>query len=415
MRQFVKILTLTSSYPKYPGDSTAPFIESITRSLAERGHELTVVLPARSDLAPRPIPGVSFRAYSYAPVPALARFGYAESLKADVALRWSAALVAPLALASGSARLLREASRGSWDALHAHWVVPNAAMALPASRLKALPLVVSLHGSDVFLSERKALFRRAARRAFERAAAVTACSADLAERGRALGAREPIETIPYGVDAERFRPDREAGARVRARLGFSAEQPLVLAAGRLVHKKGFEVLIESVPRLLSRWPELKVVIAGRGDLGRALAQQAARQGTEGAVLLVGDVSHEELPAFFAAATVVAVPSIRDPAGNVDGLPNVVLEAMASGAPLVASAVGGIPHAIESGKSGWLVAEKDPAALAEVIDRLLGSPAERQSLGEAARRRARERFSWSRVGERFEALFAAVARARGKKD
>lgn len=408
----MKILTVTSSYPKYPGDSTAPFIESITRSLAERGHELTVVLPARADLAPRPIRGVSFRPYRYAPAPSLARFGYAESLRADVALRWSALAVAPLALASGSTRLMAEARGGCWDVLHAHWVVPNAAMALPACWRSGLPLVVSLHGSDVFLSERNPALRRAARWAFARAAAVTACSADLAERGRALGAREPIETIPYGVDSDRFRPDPEAGARLRARLGLSGEQPVVLAVGRLVHKKGFEVLIDAAPRLLGPWPDVKILIAGRGDLERALSERVARLGLDGVVDLVGNVSHAELPDFYAAATLVVVPSVRDPAGNVDGLPNVVLEAMAAGAPLVASAVGGIPQAVGHGRDGWLVPEKDAAALAEAIDRLLRSPDTQQALGEAARRRAREAFSWSRVGERFEALFAAVARARG---
>ncbi len=411
----MKILTITSSYPKRPGDSTAPFIESITKSLAARGHELTVVLPARSDLAPRPLAGVSFRPYHYAPSPSLARFGYAESLVADLALAWPALAVAPLAIASGSARLMAEARRESWDVLHAHWVVPNAAMALPACWWSGLPLVVSLHGSDVFLSERKPVLGRAARWAFARAAAVTACSGDLALRSRALGAREPIETIPYGVDTDRFRPDPQAGSRLRARLGLSPEQPLVLAVGRLVHKKGFEVLIDAAARLAARWPDLKILIAGRGDLERALLEQAARAGAGKSVQLMGNVSQDEIPALYAAATLVAVPSVRDPAGNVDGLPNVVLEAMAAGAPVVASAVGGIPQAIEHGRQGFLIPEKDREALAEAIDRLLGSATERQALGEAARLRAREAFSWSGVGERFESLFATVARAGRAKN
>ena len=97
----MKILVLTSSYPKYPGDTTAPFIQSITHALAARGHELTVVLPARSDLNPASAAGVSFEAYRYAPTESLEVFGYAEALRADVAVRRSTYLVSPLALASG--------------------------------------------------------------------------------------------------------------------------------------------------------------------------------------------------------------------------------------------------------------------------------------------------------------------------
>lgn len=409
----MKILTLTSSYPKFPGDTTAPFIESITKSLADRGHEITVVLPARRDLAPQALKGVVFRPYRYALGAGFAQFGYAESLRADVKLKKMAGLVAPLAVVSGAARVWAEVIRTAFDVVHAHWAVPNGTMALPAVFWSGRPLVVSLHGSDVFLSEKRVLFRQAARLAFRRADAVTACSEDLAERSRALGSPPRLETIPYGVDTDLFRPNPDAAARMRKKLSLTPEQPLILAVGRLVHKKGFDVLIDAVPRLLARHSNLRVVIGGRGDLERALSEQVARRGVESAVSLVGNIPREELPDYYAAASIVAVPSVRDPAGNVDGLPNVLLEAMASGAAVVASAVGGIPQALEDRLSGRLVGEKNPEALADAVSEILASREERRSLGDAARRRARDAFSWSRVGERFEALFLSVTEARGR--
>jgi glycosyltransferase involved in cell wall biosynthesis len=126
---------------------------------------------------------------------------------------------------------------------------------------------------------------------------------------------------------------------------------------------------------------------------------------------VGNVPRDELPAYYALADIVAVPSVRDDAGNVDGLPNVLLEGMASGSAVVASAVAGIPQAVRDGTEALLVAERDPEALAEAIVKLLKSKAMRDALGAAARARARELFDWSRVGERFEAVFEAVAGAR----
>jgi glycosyltransferase involved in cell wall biosynthesis len=408
----VRILVLTSSYPKYPGDATAPFIESITSELASRGHELTVVLPARPDLSPASVPGVSFEPYHYAPTKRLAVFGYAEALRGDVAVRPSTYLVSPLAIASGVAKTVEAVRRDGYDLLHAHWVVPNGAMALPAARRGGLPLVVSLHGSDVFLSEKKRILGRAARLVFRRAAAVTACSDDLAERSQALGASPRPVVIPYGVDAASFQPAREDVTRLRERLGLAAAQPMVLAVGRLVHKKGFEILVEAIPRLVARHSDLKVVIAGGGDLAASLAAQAEASGVRNHLVLVGKVSREELPAYYGAATVTAVPSIHDDAGNVDGLPNVMLEALASGSSIVASAVAGIPQAVSHRKEALLVPERDPKALAEAILELLSSPDARELLGRNARERARSVFSWGRVGDQFEDVFRTVTRSRG---
>ncbi len=368
---------------------------------------MAVVLPARAGLSPDPISGVSFHPYTYAPTRRLEVFGYAESLRADVAVRRSAFLVAPLAVASGAAKLMALARRSRFDLIHAHWVVPGGAMALPVSWASGLPMVVSLHGSDVFVSEKSALFGRAARMAFGRASAVTACSDDLAERSRSLGASPKPITIPYGVSTELFGPRQEDARGLRSELGLEEQTPMVLAVGRLVHKKGFEYLIEAMPRVVSKYPDCRLIIAGQGDLKGELEARAERLNVGERVRFAGDVSRDALPAYYAAATVVAVPSIRDDAGNVDGLPNVLLEGMASGAPLVASAVAGIPQAVRDGTEALLVAERDPDALATAILALLDSPDRRETLGQAARARARDVFDWSRVGERFEDVFRSV--------
>jgi glycosyltransferase involved in cell wall biosynthesis len=247
--------------------------------------------------------------------------------------------------------------------------------------------------------------------AFRRAAAATACSDDLARRCRALGARETPLTIPYGVSTDLFGPRPQEAADLRAKLGLSPQSPVVLAVGRLVHKKGFEVLVDATPRLARACPDLRVVIAGAGDLREGLLDRARVLGIADKVFLVGNVPRHELPAYYAMATLVAVPSIRDDAGNVDGLPNVLLEAMASGTALVASAVAGIPQAVRDGREAILVEERDPEALARAILDLLRSPGRRENLGASARARALEAFDWRRVGERFEDVFRSVTRAR----
>jgi glycosyltransferase involved in cell wall biosynthesis len=407
----VRILAITSSYPKFEGDSTAPFIESITKALVRRGHQLTVVLPARSDLSPVPIPGVRFRPYRYAPAERFEVFGYAEALRADVKVRWATYAVSPLAILCGARALRAELRRGDYDVVHAHWVVPNGATARLALGSTPLPLVVSLHGSDVFLSERKAIVRRAARSAFSRAAAATACSEDLARRSLAVGAKVMPTVIPYGVDTTTFRPDGEKGQSLRRDLGLGKERFVVLAVGRLVRKKGFEYLVDAAVELEQRGAPVTIVIAGRGDLDSELENRARAKGVVAAVKLVGNVERETLPSYFAMADAVVVPSVRDEAGNVDGLPNVLLEAMASGSAIVASDVAGIPHAARAGREALLVPEKNPTAIADAIETLSKSTALAGTLGSAARRRAAEAYSWDLVGERFESVLRTVTQAR----
>jgi len=408
----VRILTVTSSYPKYEGDTTAPFIESITKALASRGHELTIVLPARRDLDLEPIPGVHFSPYRYAPSERLSVFGYAEALRADVALKGATYAAAPLAVVAGSTRLLMEARRGDFDVLHAHWVVPNGTMAWPASRVYGLPLVVSLHGSDIFLSEKNRTLRRAAKLTFARSKAATACSDDLADRSLALGAKERPHVIPYGVDADTFGATSDGGA-LRNTLRIDPDAAVLLAVGRLVHKKGFEYLIDAAAELRAKGTPVHTVIAGGGDLRDALERRARDHEIHEHVLFAGNVERAQLADYFAMADIIVVPSVRDAAGNVDGLPNVLLESMAAGRAIVASDVAGIPQAIRDGQDGVLVPEKNAAALAKAMDSLVGSPSRREALGASARQRAQQQFNWNLVGERFESVLRSVAKASQK--
>lgn len=406
----MKIGMLTSSYPKYPGEVTAPFIEEIAAGLAARGHEVHVVLPWHPDLRrPAVDRGVRLHPYRYAPWRALNIWGYAESMAADVEVRARAYLAAPLALPAGMLALLRLTRSVRCELLHAHWAVPNGPLAALVAAWRKLPLVVSLHGSDVYLPERHAWLRPVAAWTLKRAAAITACSGDLARRAVALGApEERVTVIPYGADTATFRPaEASERARVRAELGLAEGEALILAVGRLVRKKGFDVLIRALPRVLEEAGPVRLVLAGRGDLREELAALARGLGVQEHVVLLGAVERDRLPALFRSCDVLAVPSMRDEKGNVDGLPNVVLEGMASGAAIVASRVAGIPQVIADGEHGILVPEKDPAALAAAIIRLLREEETRARLGRAARRRVEEELNWPAVAQEFAQIYARV--------
>ncbi len=398
---------LTSSYPKYPGEVTAPFIEEIAAGLAARGHEVHVVLPRHRDLRRPPVDrGVHLHPYTYAPWRALNVWGYAESMAADVAVRGRVYLAAFLALPAGLLALRQVARRVRPDIVHAHWVLPNGPLgALVAAGIKA-PLVVSLHGSDVYLPERHRWLRGAAAWTFHRAAAITACSDDLARRAAALGAPdERMRVIPYGADGSTFRPaEADERARVRAEWGLGEGEAFILAVGRLVRKKGFDVLLRALPQVVQEAGPVRLLIVGQGDLRGELERLAAELGVNAYVALPGAVERDRLPALFRSCDILAVPSMHDERGNVDGLPNVLLEGMASAAAIVASDVAGIPQVIRPGETGLLVPEKDPAALAGALVRLLRRPELRARLGGAARQRVEEELNWPAVAREFENVY-----------
>jgi glycosyltransferase involved in cell wall biosynthesis len=394
------VVMVTTSYPRFPGDSVGTFMEPIAKHVAARGHEVHIVAPWHPQIVrAKEEDGVWFHFFRYAPVEALNVFGYAAGLRADVKLKGAAWLAAPLALAAGWFKAMRVAQKRRATVMHGHWVVPGGVIA--AAARPALPLVVSLHGSDVFVAERTPPARVAARGVFGRAGFVTACSEDLARRAVALGAApDRIEVVPYGVDVRRFRPTPETRAVIRARIGLDDERPLVVTAGRLVRKKGFEYLIDAMAAIGGA----HLAVAGEGDLAPELRARARAAGTGDRVHFLGNLRQDDVGAWFGAADIVAVPSVRDDSGNVDGLPNTVLEALASGTPVVATSAGGIGSVVVHDATGSIVPERDAAALAAAIRGLLGDPARRARLGAAGRAAVEARFGWNAAAARFESAY-----------
>ncbi len=398
------VVMVTTSYPRFPGDNVGSFMEPIARGVAARGHQVHIVAPWHPLIRrPRREDGVDFHFFHYAPVRALNVFGYAGALRADTHLRLSALAAAPLALAAGWFKALRVAQKTGATVMHGHWVVPGGVVAAAAAGTR--PLVLSLHGSDVYLAERHRLSRRAARAALRRAAWITACSDDLRQRAIAIGApADRLEVVPYGVDADRFRPDPDRRLRRRTMLGVGESDAVVFAGGRFVRKKGFEYLIEATARLARQWPSVVLVLAGNGDLADELQERCRSLGVADRVRFVGMLPQDDAAEYLAAADVAVVPSIRDEEGNVDGLPNTALEALASATPLVATTAGGISAATDNGRVALLVPQRDSAALADAIASLIRDPDRRSALGRAARQLAATRYGWPEVAARFERVY-----------
>ena len=282
-------------------------------------------------------------------------------------------------------------SRDAFDVVDAHYLYPDGVAAAEVAAALQRPLVLSARGSDVNLIAGIPFARRRIVDAARRAEAVIAVSAALAARMVVIGIDERrIHVLRNGVDTAVFAPFPRADAQ--RRLGLDERAPLVLAVGNLVPEKGFDLLV----RAIAGMPEVRLVIVGEGPL-RGPLQSLAERVAHKRVAFRDDVAQSELRFHYAAADVLALPSLRE------GWPNVVLEAIACGTPVVASAVGGVLEMLSPPAPGRIVAERSEDAWREALQVVLAARYDAEDV-----RRHALAFGWDDVVERQCALYEAVA-------
>lgn len=388
----MRICFLTSTYPRNSDDGIGSFVRGLAETLVHMGHSVTVIAPDDPAIAPMNHMGVEVHRFRYPPWDDRHLIGHARGMVADERLTSSAPLLLPGFMFSALAKMLRLHRQAPFDLVHGHWLLPGGVMAAAAAGLTGLPLVIGLHGSGVHFARRSRVFGAVASKALRRTSHVIACSPNLRDGALGLGlAPESVSVVPYGVQASSFASGDGTGLRLE--LGLTADQPVVGAIGRLSSKKGFDRLIAAMPAVLSKHPEARCVIGGDGDLRESLETQVDALGLSDHVLFAGQLPWTATPDFYAMCDILVVPSVASPGANVDGLPNVLLEAMASGCALVASRVAGIPTAIDSGRNGLLVPPDDVPALTHAVVSLLSDGSARRRLGVAAQADMAARFSW----------------------
>jgi phosphatidylinositol alpha-1,6-mannosyltransferase len=218
----------------------------------------------------------------------------------------------------------------------------------------------------------------------------------------ALADRTRMARLSPGVDVTLFTPSADGGA-VRRRHGIG-DAPLVVCVSRLVARKGQDVLVEGWPRVLARHPDARLMLVGGGPLDARLRRAISERGLTRSVVLTGPVLPADLPAYYAAGDVFAMPCRTRRAGlDVEGLGMVFLEAAACGRPVVAGTSGGAPEAVDDGVTGHVVDPRDPAAVAGAITGLLGDPAKARAMGVAGRAWVERQWSWTTIASTFADL------------
>jgi glycosyltransferase involved in cell wall biosynthesis len=286
-----------------------------------------------------------------------------------------------------------------FDLFQGQFLAPAGYLAALAARYRGKPSVVSARGNDVDLmpfDRRRATF---ALKALEWADAVVAVTRDLARKAAALSGRDDVQIIHNGVDTELFAP-QPPDPDLRERLGLD-DRPVIAFLGEARAKKGLGRMLRIYPRLCEAVPVQMLLVGGVRKDDKEMVKFFQRQHRDLPFHLVPPQPNIEMPKYYALSDIVILPSLRD------GLPNTLLEAMACGRLVVASAVGGMLDVVSDGYDGLLLPARDDDAWVDSLQRLLLDPQTRDQLGSAARQTVGARFTVEREQAAWLALYRAL--------
>jgi glycosyltransferase involved in cell wall biosynthesis len=392
----MRVLTFTNLYPSAAQPRHGIFIEHRMRQLVASGRASVRVVA--------PVPWMPLARHWSARHAQLARVAPVEERHGITVLRprflavpGLSSWLNPLSMALSAWPIVRKLlQQQDFDLIDAHFVFPDGAAALLLGRWLGKPVVVTARGTDINAFPRYAVPRRRIRWVTRQAHALVTVSAALRQRWLDVGAApERVAVLRNGVDLSLFNAgDREAA---RAALGFTG--PTLLSVGHLVADKGHHLVVDT----LTLVPELTAVIIGEGRLHAELLQHARGVGVEARLHLVGNQSQTALARYYLAADATVLAS------KSEGMPNVLLESLACGTPVIATAVGGSAEVVSAAVAGELITERSGAAIAEAWGRL------QPRIDRQAVRRHAEQFGWAPTVTGLIQLFEQVTRQRDLAD
>ncbi len=380
----MNVLFFTHSFPRDDGDAAGSFILRLARALAGEGVNVRVVAPGASGLtAHESLDGVAVDRFRYAP----RRFetlAYGGNMAEQVRDSWSAKVTLVGFLGAEFQAGVHANREFQPQVVHAHWWFPNGLAATWVARMAGVPLVTTLHGTDVRMARNISMSRPAFRHVLQHSATVTAVSRWLADEAQSIVSIRPPTVAPMPVATELFTP---------APPGSRAKRLLVV--GRLMPQKGIDVLLDALALLPG---DVGLDIVGDGPDRARLEARAAALGSNERIVFHGAVKQFALPPFYQRALALVVPSVDE------GLGLVAVEAQLCETPVIAFDSGGLPDVVQHDRTGLLVKERTPAALAAAVRGLLDRDDHGAALGGAGRLHALATFAPESVARKYADIY-----------
>ena len=405
MKPQPKILVLTTTFPRWRGDTDPPFVFELCRRLA-KDFDIIVLAPhfpgSPSEESMGGLRVVRFR-YFFEPWEKLA-YGSGGGILARIRTNPLWGLLIPFLVVGQLLATIRLLRRERFDLIHAHWIVPQALTVIIARALSGrdIPLLATAHGGDLY-GLRGRLMDRLRGFVLSKTAAVTVVSRAMAEDLLRAGApREKVRVIPMGTDLTGLFCPGEA----------PRDPKQVLFVGRLVEKKGCRYLIEAWPEVIAKEAGARLLIVGDGPERGGLERRAVELKTGESVTFLGALPQSSLPDLYRSSSVVVFPSIVGRGGDREGLGLVPVEALGCECAVVVSDLPAMRDIVQDGETGLVVRRGCSEELAEVTLRLLKEPELCRRLGQNGRRYVAERFEWEKISKDYSMLINSMIDGQG---
>jgi glycosyltransferase involved in cell wall biosynthesis len=392
----LRILVLTSTFPRWAGDTEPSFVFSLCKYLQQQGIEIDVIAPhaagAKKYEVMDNIPVFRYR-YFFSNLETLA---YAGGIMANLKKNRLNYLLIPLLLFSLAVAVLRKLATGNYQLIHAHWIIPQGFICILIRKIlgqENLPVLCTSHGGDLYALDTP-IFRNLKRWTIKHSDCLSVVSHAMKEFVRDLcNDKQDIRVIPMGVDLRTVFIPVPGVTRHDNRLIF---------VGRLVEKKGVTNLIEAVNIIRQDITNIELLVVGDGPLRATLENETHNLNLEQHIHFKGAVTHEQLPELYSSSAVAVVPSIIASTGDQEGLGLVIIEAMGCGCAVVASDLDAVRDIIDE-ESGMLTKPADAHDLAEKIQLLLLDQKKREQLSVNGRQRVVKLFDMNNSGKRYHDL------------
>jgi len=378
----LKVLIVSSVYPRFENDAEVPWLRASVSMLKNAGCEIEVVAPSHKKLKSHEIDGVKIHRFRYAPK-SLEILTHDEGAPSKMARNPLLQLLAIPYIIFGSFLTLKICLKFKPQIIHAHWPFPHGFMAFFAKFFCKIPIVLNFHGAELLLMRKKKWIKPFLKFFIKHANLIFANSSFTAKRIEEIYPRK-VEILPYGTTFSNCVRNAEQSSIFR-----------VLFVGRHIERKGIEYLIRAADFLDKEKFQIRIA-GGNANLTNR-------------ILFLGKLSKENLAKEYQTADCFVLPAIVDSKGDTEGLGVVLIEAIEYGCPIIASNVGGIPDIVIDRKTGLLVPEKNPEAIAAAIKELAENEALRKELVNGAKDHVKRNFSWDAIIEKQMGLYNASLR------
>lgn len=395
------VLVLASTFPRWKNDTTPPFVLELEKRLAKK-FSIFVLAPHYPGAKKKEtMEGLQVLRFQYFWPELWQKLcydgGILPNLKKNKLLLFEAFTFLLFEFVA-AAKLIR---REHITLIHAHWIIPQGIIALLLYKLFRVPYIVTTHGGDIY-GLQNGLLMRMKKQVLQNAKTITVVSTAIKDEiHKKISKDLAIEVISMGVDTKLFHPDKYDKT---IKKKYDIDGPFLLFVGRLAEKKGARYLIEAMPDVIKTFPKAKLLIVGEGTLHPELEALVRELNLSDNIIFTGPIANKDLPQYYATANIFIGPSITTKDGDTEGLGLTFIEASLSGSIPIGTHVGGISDVIKNTKTGFLMEEKNPHQISNIIIRLLRNTTLMKELQQNARNYCLKTFDWGIVQKKYAEVY-----------